>query len=397
MSGPKVDMAEVRKQEKDRLLKERLRRMQLMEEMEAQLEQFREAVRTLAMTDTLEAPSRELLEQVEAMLQEQMDEVHSANETFDVTAAQQKLRQAMQPHREQLQNLQLHAAALREREENQERSRIAQEQLSSKRRTIAFLQKKTDDGPSPAEQRSQLENQLQELLAHPGLNVVHKSTLLNFRRQLEDPRGSVEAARESFLQVKSVIMADLRELEDMYRQYRLECFDSEAQPLSSFRNKEEIRQAMELARERSSKNVEKEYIKRQIDQVMEKYGYNVIESQHLEQLSATGQTFYEVDENTAINVFVSNNSQVSMRVVGIGVTDAISAQEDDMLYEQQCAFCALHPKITAELAMRGVLLTTKEHKAPDRRFNKKVVAGDRTDRTKKRKLQAAQQRVLYKG
>lgn len=397
MSGPKVDMAEVRKQEKDRLLKERLRRMQLMEEMEAQLEQFREAVWALAMTDTLEAPSQGLLEQVEAILQEQMDAVRSANETFDVTAAQQKLRQALQPHREQLQNLQLRAAALREREENQQRSRIAQEQLSSKRRTMAFLQKKTDEGPSPAEQRSHLEAQLQELLAHPGLNVVHKSTLLNFRRQLEDPRGSVEAARESFLQVKSVIMADLRELEDMYRQYRLECFDSEAQPLSSFRNKEEIRQAIEIAREKSSKNVEKEYIKRQIDQVMEKYGYNVIESQHLEQLSATGQTFYEVDENTAINVFVSNNSQVSMRVVGIGVTDAISAQEGDMLYEQQCAFCALHPKITAELAMRGVLLTTKEHKAPDRRFNKKIVTGDRTERTRKRKLQAAQQRVLYKG
>lgn len=397
MSGPKVDMAEVRKQEKDRLLKERLRRMQLMEEMEAQLEQFREAVRTIAMTDTLEAPSRELLEQVEAILQEQMDEVRSANEMFDVTAAQQKLRHTMQPHREQLQNLQLRAVALREREENQEQNRIAQEQLSSKRRTMAFLQKKTDAGPSPAEQRSQLDAQLQELLAHPGLNVVHKSTLLNFRRQLEDPRGSVDEARESFLQVKSVIMADLRELEDMYRQYRLECFVSEARPLSSFRNNEEIRQAIEMTREKSSKNVEKEYIKRQIDQVMEKYGYNIIESQYLEQLNATGQTFYEVDENTAINVFVSNNSQVSMRVVGIGVTDTISAQEDDMLYEQQCAFCALHPKITAELAMRGVLLTTKEHKAPDKRFNKKVVAGDRTERTRKRKLQAAQKRVLYKG
>lgn len=397
MSGPKVDMAEVRKQEKDRLLKERLRRMQLAEEMEAQMEQFREAVKAISGTDTLEAPSRELLEQVEKLIQEQLAEVRNANETFDVTAAQQKLRQALLPHREQLQNLQLRAAAIREREENREQDRIVQEQLSGKRRSIAFLQKKTDAGPSQEAQRSQLENQLQELLAHPGLNVIHKSTLLNFRRQLEDTRGSVEVAQESFQQVKSVIMADLRELEDLYRQYRMECFDSEAQPLSAFRNKEEIRQAIELTREKSSKNVEKEYIKRQIDQVMEKYGYNVIESQHLEQLSAIGQTFYEVDENTAINVFVSNNSQVSMRVVGIGVTDAISAQEDDMLYEQQCAFCALHPKITAELAMRGVLLTTKDHKAPDRRFNKKVVTGDRTDKTRKRKLQAAQQRVLYKG
>ncbi len=397
MSGPKVDKAEIRKQEKDRLLRERLRRQQLAEEMEAQLEQFREAVRELAQVDTLEAPSQELLEQVEEMLREQLTAVREANETFDVTLARQNLQKLLQPHREQLQNLQRRAAGIREREQSEELTRQAQEQLSGgKRRTIAFLQQK-NQGPSAQEQRSQLEQQLQELMNRPNLNTVHKSTLLNFRRQLEDPMTGIETALESFRQVQSVILADVRNLEELYRQYRMECFDGEALPLSAFHSADEIRQATDRAREQASKNMEKEYIKRQIDQVMEKYGYNVIESQQLQQLNATGQTFYEVDEDTAINVFVSNNSQVSMRVVGIGVSDTISAREDDMLYEQQCAFCAMHPRITAELALRGVLLTTKEHKAPDRKFNKKIVAGDRTDRTRKRKMQAAQQRVLYKG
>lgn len=398
MSGPKVDMAEVRKQEKDRLIRERLRRMQLAEEMEAQLESFRKEVAELAQTDTLEAPAQELMEQVEKTIQEQMELLRTANETFDVTAAKHNLQQLMQAHREQLQVLQTRSEAIRERAQNEEQMRQASEQLSSgKRRSIAFMQKKADAGISETEQRSQLEEELKSLLEHPGLNVVHKSTLLNFQRQLESSQLRVDVAAENFRQVKAVIMTDLRKLEDAYHQYRMECFDAEAMPLSSFRNVEEIQQALEAARQQASKNLEKEYIQRQIDQVMEKHGFNVIESQQLEQMNVGGQTFYEINENTAINVFVSANSQVSMRIVGIGVNDTITNQEDDMLYEQQCAFCAMHPQITAELAMRGVLLTTKEHKAPDRKFNKKVVAKDREGQNRKRKLQASQMRVLYKG
>lgn len=395
MSGPKVDMANVRKQEKDRLIRERLRRQQLAQEIEAQLESFRESVKQLSLIDTMDVPAQELMEQVQKKLQEHLEAVREGNETFDVSEARQALQQTVQEFQTQLQTLQRRGAAIQERAENETRMRQASEQLGGeKRRSIAFLQKKTETGPSAQEQRDQLEGELQELMAHPGLNAVHKSTLLNFQRQLDTV--SITTVLENFRQVKAVIMTDLRKLEAAYSQYRLECFDMEAMPLSSFKNVEEIQQAIEIARERSEKNLEKEYIQRQIDQVMAKHGYNVIESQQLEQLNTTGQTFYEVNENTAINVFVSNNSQVSMRVVGIGVSDAISTQEDDMLYEQQCAFCAMHPQITAELAMRGVMLTTKEHKAPDRRYNKKIVAKERGGQVKKRKLQAAQQRVLYR-
>lgn len=395
MSGPKVDMANVRKQEKDRLIRERLRRQQLAQEIEAQLESFRESVKQLSLIDTMDVPAQELMEQVQKKLQEHLEAVREGNETFDVSEARQALQQTVQEFQTQLQTLQRRGAAIQERAENETRMRQASEQLGGeKRRSIAFLQKKTETGPSAQEQRDQLEGELQELMAHPGLNAVHKSTLLNFQRQLDTV--SITTVLENFRQVKAVIMTDLRKLEAAYSQYRLECFDMEAMPLSSFKNVEEIQQAIEIARERSEKNLEKEYIQRQIDQVMAKHGYNVIESQQLEQLNTAGQTFYEVNENTAINVFVSNNSQVSMRVVGIGVSDAISAQEDDMLYEQQCAFCAMHPQITAELAMRGVMLTTKEHKAPDRKYNKKIVAKERGGQVKKRKLQAAQQRVLYR-
>ena len=106
--------------------------------------------------------------------------------------------------------------------------------------------------------------------------------------------------------------------------------------------------------------------------MMAKHGYDVIKSDMLSEVNESGQILYGVDSDTAIDVFVSDENQVTMRVVGIGFDSDINDAEDERLFQQQCAFCSMHPKITTELAMRGVILHTKKHMAPDKKFNKKI-------------------------
>ena len=54
----------------------------------------------------------------------------------------------------------------------------------------------------------------------------------------------------------------------------------------------------------------------------------------------SGQVLYGVNDDTAIDIFVSDESQVTMRVVGIGFDTDISEAEDeksDCVFEK-CAY-----------------------------------------------------------
>ena len=99
----------------------------------------------------------------------------------------------------------------------------------------------------------------------------------------------------------------------------------------------------------------------------------MIQSDLLKESADAGQVLYGVDDGTAISVFVSDENQLTMRVVGVGFDSEISEEENERLYRQQCAFCSLHPQITKELEMRGIILRSKKHLPPDRKFNKKLV------------------------
>ena len=89
-----------------------------------------------------------------------------------------------------------------------------------------------------------------------------------------------------------------------------------------------------------------------------------------------------------------------MRVVGVGFDSEISETENEKLFQEQCAFCTMHPQITAELAMRGVLLQTKKHMPPDRKFNKKIVtktkSNAQTMSRAKKELKRRELKTLHK-
>ena len=130
-------------------------------------------------------------------------------------------------------------------------------------------------------------------------------------------------------------------------------------------------------------------------------GYNLVDSDILVDIYDSGQILYGVDDNSAIDVFVSNDNQVTMRVIGIGFDSQISDKEDDALYQKQCAFCSMHPQITAELEMRGVILHTKKHLPPDRKYNKKIKTKNTTNNNSqskaKKELKRKEKSVMYKN
>ena len=134
---------------------------------------------------------------------------------------------------------------------------------------------------------------------------------------------------------------------------------------------------------------------------MEKHGYKVVHSELLKEMNEKGQILYGIDDDTAVDVFVSDSSQVTMRVVGIGFDSEISDEEDEELYKKQCAFCSMHPQIVRELEMRGVILRTVNHLPPSKKFNKKIKTGTgnsvSSQSRAKKELKRREQRVKYKG
>lgn len=203
---------------------------------------------------------------------------------------------------------------------------------------------------------------------------------------------------DDFTMIETMAHEAQAALRETYALYCNECFDSTQAPLpiTAFSSEEEVKKAIEALRLRAEQKISKEYIKRQIDDVMAKHGYDILRSELLEE-TRDDQILYGVNDHTAIHVFVSDEQQVAMRVVGIGFDETITAEEDEQLYEQQCAFCSMHPQITQELALRGVMLTTKKHLAPDRKYNKKIkVTATGSESRAKREMKHAAPKVMYR-
>ena len=192
-------------------------------------------------------------------------------------------------------------------------------------------------------------------------------------------------------------------MKNVYDEYLKEFLDSEEtpRPISSFGDENEIRKAIETEQEKARERISGEYVRRQIDEIMGKHGYKVVHSELLKEMNEKGQILYGIDDDTAVDVFVSDSSQVTMRVVGIGFDSEISDEEDEELYKKQCAFCSMHPQIVRELEMRGVILRTVNHLPPSKKFNKKIKTGTgnsvSSQSRAKKELKRREQRVKYKG
>ena len=378
MSGPKIDTAVIRQQELQRLMTARQNRRQLAEKIQ---ESIHEVETCSGMQESLEAYKKDL--------QKLLKQVRNGNELLDTESIQKAHTVIMQEFHEKVKGEQkrtqvsrnTHDFALLQRESEQLQK--ARQNVIRRMSEQSTLEVQTI---SPEEVRQQYQAFHEEIMAFLNgepMTATHKSTMFLLKHDLEELEKSrisldeksrkMQRLYKEYVEISAHICNEMEYMTALYEEYCQECFDS-ATPLreiTEFSSLQEIQTAIEQAKESAKGQLSREYIRRQIDEVMSKHGYEIVSSEQLDETD-NSQVLYGVGNDTAIHVFVSDEQQVTMRVVGIGFDDEISAEEDEKLFQKQCAFCQMHPEITAELALRGVILQTKKHMPPDKRFNKKI-------------------------
>lgn len=417
MSGPKVDVVALRGQEMQRLEAAREQRKSLADKLLCQIQQLQSC---MAAPDS---DSGKRIAELQAIhlqkLQALLQEVCNGNELLDCQLLEKEMELILSQYQQQMGPYLAQLEQLAQNAKEQQRLEKEKQQLSQMTRgQIQVVAEGGNDGDGPVTQEtvfSQVQGFVQQIKAfvsQPGVPAGKKNSILSLHRELlELSRSPMEPEKKSrrianlqqdFLQIQALAQREISEMRYVYERYIRECFDAPGgvRALEEFHSKAEIEEAITLGKAAAKNQLSREYIRRQIDEVMEKHGYDVIRSDALQEAPADGQVLYGVNDQTAINVFVSADDQVTMRVVGIGFNDGLTATENENLFQQQCAFCSLHPQITAELKMRGVILTTKKHLPPDRKYNKKIqTKSKQTSQTQskaKKELKRTEMKVMRK-
>lgn len=396
MSGPKVDVAEVRRQEKERLVLARQCRQTVAVRIQQYINQISICLKEDAaflIKDENIRPSYVKITQAQEKATKELiqlyDIVRNGNELLDVNEIQSKSDLLISEFKERVKGeLELIHKLRIENQQLEQLEAKRQQMATAVRKKIARISKDkipdhiTQDDVN--EQVNLFESEINKVMAQGDITSKHKNSLLLIHQDLKDTINSdisldrkskrIHRLFEEYENMISMVELEVKDRKAVYEEYCKECFDLTGTPklFCEFTTSEEIHAAIDEVKNKAEAQISKDYVKRQIDEVMSKHGYDVVRSDLLEEANKDGQILYGVDQETAINVFISSENQVTMRVVGIGFDSDVSCEEDDKLYQQQCAFCSLHPQITAELNMRGVILHTKKHMPPDRKFNKKI-------------------------
>ncbi len=382
MSGPKVDIAEVRYQEMMKLEAARNERKKLSDKVRNLIRQVSEAD-----LDGAEDVRKDCLVELNKILVT----IKMGNEMLNIQQINTRIDEAVSTFNSKTNNgmrrlESIQASSLQAK--TVEANRQALSNVRKKRMVTLLAEAEENDSKVSQETVDEIvktfEEELSGYIKDNILNSKQKNSLLLINQDCHEiADGDLPLIRkekrlkslfEEYRRLADFIDKDNAELKALYSEYLSECFDLAVEPaeFGSFSDKKEIENAISNCKKQAESRLSKEYIKRQIDEVMAKHGYDVIKSDMLSEVNESGQILYGVDSDTAIDVFVSDENQVTMRVVGIGFDSDINDAEDERLFQQQCAFCSMHPKITTELAMRGVILHTKKHMAPDKKFNKKI-------------------------
>lgn len=426
MSGPKVDVAELRRQEMMRLAAAREGRKKLSNKIEklikqvkgrmgSDLELMKQDENLLEICNSIVSIQEECCKDLEKLLKQAKD----GNELLDVDEINQNADVLMKKFNEAIESqLSVVNKLTKSSEKYQQLEKNRQQLEQAKRKRIVILSSKEQTAPELVSENDikELSDTFQEELTtfmqSRSMTSRHKNSMLLIHQDLTEILESVisydkkekriKRLFEDYQKMVAKINSEMDDMEAIYEEYLKECFDLSAPTvaITEFSSKREIEELIKETREVAEAQLSKEYIKRQIDEVMQKHGYDVVKSDMLTEVNQSGRVLYGVDNDTAIDVFVSDENQVTMRIVGVGFDSNITEAEDEKLFQQQCAFCGMHPKITAELAMRGVILHTKKHMPPDKKFNKKIQTktknSSQSGNRAKKELKRTELKTMYK-
>ena len=408
MSGPKVDVAIIREQEKRRLENARKERRDLADEISAFMKQKADvcglSIEEIMKDESLKFCCTEaaaLKARYDEEIQAVLDEVKAGNEMTDITSLKEKARAVKNKYeREKLKADESFKAYVDKAAVNSLLKGEAEKLSKAGKKKTAVLENEapaavltsaaavTSAAPVTADELNVLfeafHNEIVIFKAGRSLTAVHNDALMLMEYDLknvldgdlapEKKKKKIAQYGEELQRKIEFIKRDTEEALDLYAEYIRECFDTAGEPkkFGDFSDKGEIKREISAVKAKAEAALSKEYIRRQIDEVMAEHGYDIIRSDVLSEAQARNMILYGVNDDTAINVFVSEENNVTMRVVGVGFDTEMTESEEDELFEQQCAFCKIHPQITEELKKRGVILETRKHNPPDRRFNTKL-------------------------
>ena len=246
-----------------------------------------------------------------------------------------------------------------------------------------------------------------------------KEYIVKYRQQIFDMRNQIlelerevldlDIKKKLILEKKVSIKNELKKIEfenkkveALYEDYLKEAYSidySNIKPIKDFSSNEEIKNETEILRKKAQSFSEKNYIREQVDEVISKYGYNMISPEYIEKSNKKNRLLYQVDNSTGIEVFMSDTEQqmFTFKVVGIGFDEELNEKESDRLYEEQCNFCSMYPELINELKTRGIIFEKVNYNEPDRKYNTKIkLKNNFENRNNKRKSKENSNKVKYR-
>lgn len=235
--------------------------------------------------------------------------------------------------------------------------------------------------------------------------ISYDENMKKYKSEAYSPAQRLAKMKRLYLEFDSVSNAmekTMRDKEEAYRDYYELAFEfGEIHPISDFEKVEDIDCETERLREEKKQILIRQKVMETIDEVMASHGYNVISSDNLVKANKAETRLYGVDDESAIEVFVAKNNKVTMKSVGIGFDENISADEDERLFQKQVSFCSLHPAINKELHEKGIYLSNIVMNPADKKYNKKIAVKKLPDNKGKRRgaaysSQGENNKVMYK-
>ncbi len=209
----------------------------------------------------------------------------------------------------------------------------------------------------------------------------------------DDSISNLKTKISEYSVIRKEIENKIVNLKEAYNEYASEFVSfgkNKSQILNpyQFGSIEELEEETERIKRLARYEMEQNFIKEQLDEVMKSFGYGLCESIVLDECHK-GKHYLCNHENSdnAIHVYISESNTIMLETVEsideetetpsvinaeIIASDKLDDNALDKALERQGQFCKMHPEIVKELEKRGVILSEKNHKAPDKRHAKKV-------------------------
>lgn len=437
MSGPKIDAAELerRKQaELERQRQERLRRIRIAtEELEAVHANIRKHI------SYVDSYYQKLMEQVQKQdeMQQVLRKIKQCKDTYlhgtrkllnlsvptEADDIIQRTEDVKRAEKQAFENYSMQTAPLYSRIDS---FLAAQRELESLLQTsyqnegsavesIAdfdfrkckdSIKEQIGDEQAKALEIDRLFERIENLINSDSISVPERQELYQLAMRLHSNADASKGVFQALVAESNIVLDQIQlnveSFEEAYQKYYSEYvsyleiinrrravkWDIVPKERHRFASLLELQRERDIIEERSRAANEHNYIRSQIDEVMQEVGYDTTD-EIVFRSNQTGAHYICKNDSTktAIHIHLSDSKQIMMEIVatdtaqrtddseinGVSVNyKELSGEQCDELLLEQGRFCQLHPEIVEKLRKRGVILDVRSRKKPALEYCKTI-------------------------